>query len=310
MPCFASRITKLRQVVSIVPRPSVKPLPCTRVGERKTKAGGLIQRQIPRARCGSSTATSSGNASPRECITQRRLQRHQCSSNILIVGAVPRKARQGRGRMLTGCQRSLRVLLLLLLCTAALLSNARSAQSRRALGSGGGAAAAGRAGGSSFQPSSFKCSSEPNKKARVCFLENIFIYQGQVWFVAGRRLPAAIAMLPGPAAQRFAALHLFCQLAADATCCLAAQCTTPYRQIPALPPLHPTATASTTVPRMRATYWRFGDDRLDWLQLRVVTPSTLPAGSESAEVVDLSVPGQEVYLWSTLSVLNYGAVAA
>lgn len=61
---------------------------------------------------------------------------------------------------------------------------------------------------------------------------------------------------------------------------------------------------------MRATYWRFGDDRLDWLQLRVVTPSTLPAGSESAEVVDLSVPGQEVYLWSTLSVLNYGAVAA
>ena len=216
--------------------------------------------------------------------------------------------------MLAGCQRSLRLLLLLLLCTAALLPNARSAQLRRALGSGGGAAAtaaaAGRAGGSSFQPSSFKCSNESNKKARVCFLENIFIYQGQVWFVAGRRLPAAIAMLPGPAAQRSAALHLFCQLAADAACYIAAQCTTPYQQLPALPPLHPAANASATVPRMRATYWRFGDDRLDWLQPRVVTPSTLPAGAESAEVVDLSGPGQEVHLWSTLSVLNYGAVVA
>lgn len=57
---------------------------------------------------------------------------------------------------------------------------------------------------------------------------------------------------------------------------------------------------------MRATYWRFGDDRLDWLQPRVVTPSTLPAGAESAEVLDLTAPGQEVHLWSTLSVLNYG----
>ncbi|PRW45608.1 2-methoxy-6-polyprenyl-1,4-benzoquinol mitochondrial [Chlorella sorokiniana] len=91
---------------------------------------------------------------------------------------------------------------------------------------------------------------EPNKKARVCHLENIFIYQGQVWFVA--------------------------------------------------------ANASTPVPRMRATYWRFGDDRLDWLQPQVVTPSTLPPGAQAAEVVDLTGRGQEVHLWSTLSVLNYG----
>ena len=57
---------------------------------------------------------------------------------------------------------------------------------------------------------------------------------------------------------------------------------------------------------MRATYWRIGIDQLDWLQPRVVTPATLPAGAESAELVDLSGPSNEVHLWSTLSVLNFG----
>ena len=71
-------------------------------------------------------------------------------------------------------------------------------------------------------------------------------------------------------------------------------------------PTRTAANASTAVPRMRATYWRFGDEQLDWLQPRVVTPASLPAGAESAEVLDLTGSGQAVHFWSTLSVLNYG----
>ncbi len=87
-----------------------------------------------------------------------------------------------------GCWRLLG-LLGLLLCGAGSLVGARSDPQRRASGHGGGpAGAAAAAAGSAragFPLSSFTCSSERNIKARVCFLENIFIYQGQVWFVAG-----------------------------------------------------------------------------------------------------------------------------
>lgn len=58
---------------------------------------------------------------------------------------------------------------------------------------GRGAAAAAAASGrapAGFPLSSYECTKEPSK-AKVCFLRNVFIYQGHVWFVAGRFLCVA-----------------------------------------------------------------------------------------------------------------------
>ncbi|KAL4419821.1 hypothetical protein ABPG75_006919 [Micractinium tetrahymenae] len=59
------------------------------------------------------------------------------------------------------------------------------------------------------------------------------------------------------------------------------------------------------VPRVRLSYLPVSEE-LDWFQPTVVTPGRLPPGLGQAEVVALTGPRDEAYLWSTPGGFNYG----
>lgn len=79
------------------------------------------------------------------------------------------------------------VLIALLLCTAALPAAGGATPQRGPATAAGGqaAAAAGGSAAAGFPLSSYECTKEPSKKARVCFLRDFFIYQGHLWYVSG-----------------------------------------------------------------------------------------------------------------------------